>query len=442
LVTGENTLVVTVTAADGETTQDYTVTLVVALNTDASLATFTINGEDVADGDSISVPANTGAVEVVAVATDANATIDIAGGDALEAGDNSVVVTVTAADGETVETYTVTVTVELSTETGVSEILVDGQVAIDNDVILASDPSATEVDVTVTTIDENATVDISGNTELVAGDNTITIVVTAPSGDERTYTITLRTKGLSGNAKLSSLVVGGNLINLANDTASVSLPAGSNYVSVIPTAQDSAASIAVIGNKALAVGDNTVTVRVTAPDGKTTKEYTVIVTVAALSTNVNLSSILVNGTSVASGGTLTVAAGAAYAQIVATAEDSTAVISYSGFKNLVAGNNTATIRVTAAAGNYFEYNITLVVPTLSNDTSLKLFTIEGFNMLGKSKLTVLPGTSKLHVSAQANFAGASVSISGRDIVAGINTVTVTVTAADGSTRTYTVQVKA
>jgi hypothetical protein len=73
---------------------------------------------------------------------------------------------------------------------------------------------------------------------------------------------------------------------------------------------------------------------------------------------------------------------------------------------------------------------------------LKSFTIEGFNMLNKSKLKVLAGTTKLHISAQANNAGASVSITGRDIVAGVNTVTVTVTAADGSSKSYVVKVRA
>ena len=40
-----NELVVTVTAADGETTQVYSVTLVVAASTDTSLAVFTVNGQ-------------------------------------------------------------------------------------------------------------------------------------------------------------------------------------------------------------------------------------------------------------------------------------------------------------------------------------------------------------------------------------------------------------
>jgi hypothetical protein len=83
----------------------------------------------------------------------------------------------------------------------------------------------------------------------------------------------------------------------------------------------------------------------------------------------------------------------------------------------------------------------LRVETLSNDKTLKSFSIEGFNVLGKSKLTVASGTRKLRVSAQANNSGASVSISGRDILPGSNNVVVTVTAADGTSTSYTVIVK-
>ena len=439
---GANSLVVTVTAADGTTTQDYNVTLNVALNTDTSLTVFRANGANVQDGDSITLPPYTAAIDVVATANDSNANVEIAGADALVPGDNTVTVTVTAADGTTVQVYTLTVTVALSRETGVAEILVDGQVAFEKDVILASDPTATEVSVDVTTVDENATVEVTGNTDLVLGNNVITIVVTAPSGDQRTYTITYRTKGLSGNAKLKTLLVGGSAIDLTTENPSVSLPAGSKYVSVIATPEDSSAVISISGNKALTVGANTVSISVTAQDGKTVKQYQVSVQVAALSTNTNLSSIKVNGVSVTDGSSITLVAGARYAEVVAVAEDSSANIEYLNNKALVNGSNSVVIRVTSAAGTTKDYGVTLVVPSLSNDTSLKTFTIEGFNVLGKGKLSVLPGTAKLHVTAIATNSGASITVTGRDIHSGVNDVVVTVTAADGTSQTYTVKVKA
>ncbi len=440
---GDNDLVVTVTAADGETVQEYKVNLLVTLSSDTSLSVFTIGGVAVEDGSDLELPANTTEIEVIATPTDENATAEVTGADALVGGDNVIEVTVTAADGETVQVYQVNVVVLLSTQTGVSEILVGGETALDGDVILTTDLEVTEVDVEVTTIDENATVEVTGNTELVLGDNVITITVTAPSGDTREYTVTYRIGGLPGNAKLTSLVVGGSSIDLTVAEPTITLPAGSKFAAVIAATEDESATYKVEGNKNLAAGNNSVTITVAAADGKTVRVYTVKVVVASLSSNTGLAMIYLNGFSVLANSNNTVTAGARYAEVIAQASDAaTANVSYSGNTNLVAGNNDVVIRVTAQNGNFAEYHINVIVPALSADTSLKSFTIEGFNMIGKSKLRVLPGTTKLHVSAQANDAGASVSITGRDIVAGENTVTVTVTAADGTSQSYVVKVRA
>ncbi|NBR62239.1 MAG: hypothetical protein EBT86_11525, partial [Actinobacteria bacterium] len=418
-----------VTSADGEEIQVVTVTLFVLLNDDTSLSTFTVNGSDVEDGSDVSLPPYTDAVEVVATATDPDAQVEIVGADSLNVGDNLLEVTVTAQDG-TVEVYRVNLFVATSSETGVSEILVDGRVAVDKDIILGTDLEMTEVEVEVTTIDENAIVEISGNTDLVLGDNLITIVVTAPSGDTRDYVVTFRLGGLEGNAKLANLQIGNKAISLTDENLNVNLPAGTRFVSVLATPQDSAASVKVTGNKNLVVGTNVVTITVKAADGKTTRVYSVNVTVDELSNDTSLSSILVNGQSVEAGATVQLVAGSAYAETLAIPSSQSSSVSYSGFKNLVLGNNVGTITVRAASGQTQDYKINLFVPALSSDTTLKVFTIEGFDVLKKSKLFVSPGTTKLHISAQANSEGSSVTIS-----------TVTVTAADGSTASYTVIVK-
>lgn len=443
---GENSLIVTVTAADGETTAEYTVTLFVLLSDDTSLATFTITSGDlvfeVEDGSDVELPPYTTDVSVEAVATNADAQVEVSGADALQPGANEIQVTVTAADGETIKVYTVFVNVLISTETGVSEIIVNGTTAIDGDVVLSTDLELTEVDVEVTLVDENAAFEVTGNTDLVKGDNLITITVTAQSGDVAEYKVIFRLGGLPGNAKLKSLIVAGNTINLTAVEPSITVPAGTRTVSVIPSAEDESASIKVTGNTDLVVGENTVKVTVTATDGKTVREYLVKVNVQALSSNTNIGVIRVNGVSVASGDRVTLVPGAKFAEVTATAQDSAATISYSGTKNLVAGDNTATITVRAANGATATYTVVLVVPALSSDTSLKTFSIEGFNMLNKTRLSVPAGTAKLRITAQANSAGASVSIAGREIKAGINFVVVTVTAADGTVATYTVRVKA
>jgi hypothetical protein len=438
---GENTVTVTVTAADGETIKVYTVTLNVAFSSDTSLSEFTLNGEAIEDGAVIEVPAATESVEVVAVATDENATVDIVGADALQAGENTIEVTVTAANGDTF-VYSITVNVLLSTETGVTEILLGGEPVLDGGVVLSLDLELTEVDVEVTTVDENATVDVTGNTELVLGDNIITIVVTAPSLDTREYTVTFRIGGLPGNANLESLSVGGSKLNLTETSWTVSLPAGSKSTPVIAVAEDQSATVNVSGHKALAGGANEITITVTGADGSTQRFYTVAVNVAELSNNTALAFLSLNGTNIGIDSDNTVAAGSRYAEVIGTPADATATVRYSGNKNLVDGNNDVVIRVTAANGDFVDYHINVIVPVLSSDVTLSSFKIQGFNVLGKAKITVAKGTTKLHVSAIANAAGASVSISGREIQPGFNYLIVTVTAADGSSQTYTVRVKA
>jgi hypothetical protein len=231
------------------------------------------------------------------------------------------------------------------------------------------------------------------------------------------------------------------VVNLAVATTTLSVIAGTRFVPVIANAQDSVASVIVSGNKDLIEGLNVVTVKVTAADAKTVRVYRVNVVVLAISKNTKLKSLSVNGSLVSVGDTVTLYAGTKFAQVSGLAEDGDASVSYTGFKNLKVGNNLVTVTVQAPAGNSASYNVNLFVPAVSNDATLKTFTIEGFNVLTKSKLTVLSGTRKLHVTALANFSGASVSIKGKDIVPGRNTLTVTVTAADGTVAKYVVIVK-
>jgi hypothetical protein len=438
---GENVVTITVTAVDEETIEVYTVILDVAFSADTSLSEFTANGEAVEDGSEIELPANTTEIEIVAVPTDENAEVEITGADSLVPGDNTVEVKVTAPNGDTL-IYTLFVLVVLSSDNSFSEILVNGEAVADGDVVLTTDLEMTEVDVEVSTNDENATVEITGNKELVLGDNLITIVITAANFESREIKVTFRVGGLPGNVKLESLNVAGTRIDLEASSYSVNVPAGTKTAPVIAFTQDDSSKIKVEGNRNLVAGANTVTITVTAADGVTTRAYTVTVNVAALSSNSSLSSLKVNGVSVADGATVSLPAGSGFADCVAVPEDSGATVTYTGNKNLVTGNNPVVVKVTAADGTFTNYTMTLTVPALSGDKSLSTFTIQGFNVLGKSRITVLPGTTKLKVTAIATAPGASVTITGRDIQPGLNDVVVTVTAADGTSQTYTVRVKA
>jgi gliding motility-associated-like protein len=128
---------------------------------------------------------------------------------------------------------------------------------------------------------------------LNAGQNTITIIVTAQDGvSTKTYTLTA-TRAPSTNANLSVLVF--NKLGALNPvfavgTTSYTVGAGNSVTSVTVTAKtgDATATIKINGASVtsgtasapipLSIGANTVTTVVTAQDGTTTKTYTVTVT--------------------------------------------------------------------------------------------------------------------------------------------------------------------
>ena len=162
--------------------------------------------------------------------------------------------------------------------------------------------STSSVTVTPAVVDPNATVTVNGTTVanrtasgpvmLSVGDNTITVVVKAQNGvTKQTYTVTV-TRAQSTEAYLANLSVqGANLspsfaYNTLSYTAGVAFSTPS--VTVTPAVVDPTATVTVNGTTVanrtasgpvmLSVGDNIITIVVTAQDGVTTQTYTVTVT--------------------------------------------------------------------------------------------------------------------------------------------------------------------
>ena len=118
---GANTVEVMVTAEDGTTMETYTVTVTV-LSSDATLESLTLSGLELAPvfdpattAYTATVDASVEATTVSATATHPSATIMGDGEMPLTVGENTVEVMVTAEDGTTTMTYTVTVTVLMAT---------------------------------------------------------------------------------------------------------------------------------------------------------------------------------------------------------------------------------------------------------------------------------------------------------------------------------------
>jgi len=437
LVTGENLLTVTVTAADGETVQVYTLILNVPLNNNTELAKFTINGAEVLDGDIFDVETGDSAVVVVAETVDPNATVAIVGADNLIIGENTLVVTVTAADGETTQEYTITLVLS-SNDTSLQSLLVNGLETVAGDVVtLPSD--ATSVDVEVTPTDENAQFVVVGADELILGDNPVTVSVIAQDGTKKDYTFTVRVGGASSDTGLTSLTLNGQEVV---NGQTVQLPSRTTSVNIVAVTRDSAATVRIVGRTGLVVGENTVQVIVTAGDLKTVRTITLKAVVAPLSDNTNLSEFSVNGVTAVDGGTIELPPLTRNVNVIAKTQDVEATTVINGRSNLLDGNNTLTVVVTAANGTSKTYTVTLFVRPISTDTALKSLTVDGKSAAPDGVVLVAPGTTAVPVVAVANSIRSTVLITGTTgLRLGDNSVAVLITAESGASKLYKVTVR-
>ena len=325
LAVGSNVIAVEVTAEDGETTKTYTVTVTRAaapLSNDATLSGLTLSGVDFGTFD----PATTGyAADVVhgvsettvtptvnddgaADAVKLDGVADADGTVGLAEGSNVIAVEVTAEDGETTKTYTVTVTraaPALSNDATLSGLALSG---VD---FGAFDPATTEyaadVDngvsettVTPTLNDDGAAyavkldgvADSGGTVSLAEGSNVITVEVTAEDGETaKTYTVTVTRAAPppSNDATLSSLTLSGApfAFDPAIESYEVSVGHEVEQTTITAETNNEAASYEVAlvlagsyedGTVGLAVGANNIVLVVKAADGETMKSYTVTVT--------------------------------------------------------------------------------------------------------------------------------------------------------------------
>ena len=274
------------------------------------------------------------------------------------------------------------------------------QPAFSSDVANYSVEVATAVtSVTVTARPQNAgaTVSINGQPTTnqsvslnAAGSSTaIPIVVTAVSGSQNTYIVTVNRTALGGNNNLRGLTVSpGPLVPaFAASTVSYTVNVASTVASVAVTAQpqDAGATVSINGqpttNQSVslnAAGSSTaIPIEVTAPNGSQ-KTYTVVVNRAAivLSGNNNLSALVVSAgafvpafaaTTTSYG--LTVPNSTADTTVTATVADSTATLTINGSPAtsgvaapsiaLAVGQNSITIVVTAGNGAMNPYTVTI-----------------------------------------------------------------------------------
>jgi hypothetical protein len=390
---GENSLVVSVTSLDGENTAEYTVTLNVALSSDTSLATFTVNGTEVTDNGVLNLDPYTTEVEVVVEPTNADATFEIEGGVELQVGANDLLVTVTAANGETTRTYTVNLNVLLGDDVELATFQINGEDVSDGDSITL-EYGTESAEITAEPVRESTTAEVTGADTLITGRNVVKILVTAEDGNFRLYRLIVIV-AQNTDTSLESLTVGGQDAT----GGSVTLPAGSRaaFVSVLTT--DPFATFAVDGGTDLVAGDNAITVTVTAADGETTEEYVITATVeeTVMGTEVGVNSITVAGQD-GLAGSIEVGVGTRAVRVIVETTDPFASFTVDGNIDLQPGENTVTITVTAADGETTaDYVVIVIIPELSDDTSTELLTVNGLEVADGDSIDLASGTSRVSV---------------------------------------------
>ena len=447
LIPGENRVEIYVTAEDGVTIVRYDLTLVVSEDDDATLDSLKINGVVVSDGDTVELPYQTSSVNVGVFVNDPDASYVVDGGSDLIQGDNDLIVTVTAPDNKTVLKYTLNLHVGDPDVTLKTLKFNGANLSVDSTVETYSLTNTLEL----ATTDSRAKFSIDGATfnaatgalTLEAGSNEITITVT---GDDKAttadYTFTVLKAGFAVDFEGNN----GDAVDVAAGS-NVTVPANTASVTVDVTAPVAGSIVEVEGNRDLELGVNQVYVVITYPDlHVVTTNFTVTVLPAstALSTfTVNDDAVVLNGTT----GTMTLDAGTTSVEVAVETVDENATYSIVGDNGLVLGNNVLTVRLVTSDGQVVLYTVTLIVPASTN-AGFDAISINGVEYKDEDLVEVNAGVIDVQVDTQeshatvaitgavtANTVGGNIAINNGVITAsGYVSVTVVVTAQDGVTK--------
>jgi ELWxxDGT repeat protein len=317
---GSNFVSIVVTAPN-DITKTYTIN-VTKVSSNANLSNLFIFGGALSPSFANNIASYTTSVgnavtslRLVPIAADVTSTIKVNGNTVvsgnistaipLSVGSNIITTTVTAQDGTTTNTYSINANRAASSNANLVGLTISSgilaPVFVTNTTSYTASVGNAVSSITLTpilsdvtaTLTVNGTILASGNTPasvpLIVGSNVITVTITAQDGiTTSTYTINV-TRAVSSNANLASLTLSSGTLapifaaGTTSYTASVDNAVSS--VTVTPTLSDVNASLAVnnvtlaSGNTSAAiplnVGNNTVTIAVTAQDGITVNTYTI-----------------------------------------------------------------------------------------------------------------------------------------------------------------------
>ncbi|MES2063738.1 MAG: cadherin-like beta sandwich domain-containing protein [Bacteroidota bacterium] len=523
-----NRIRVVVTAADGVTTQTYTINVTreaPVLSNIASVSNFTLDpvsslvSTTGAAGVNYvtSVSAGMSSISLKTTAQQADATIRVNGNVvtsgvfsdpiALNAGPTVINISITAQDGVTVKTYSITVN-RTGSNNALASFNLDPASTLLTTTGSASVNYVTSVSASVSSISlktiaqqADAVIRVNGNVvtsgvlsdpiALNAGPTVINISITAQDGvTVKTYSITVNRTG-SNNALVSgfSLDPGSSFFSTTG-SASVnyvtSVSAGVSSISLKTTAQQADAVIRVNGNVvasgvfsgpiALNNGPTVINISITAQDGVTVKTYSITVNRtgsnnALANFSLDPVSSLFSTTGSASVNYIaSVSAGVSSISLKTTAQQADAEIRVNGnivtngvFSGPIALNSGATvinISITAQDGVTVKtYSIT-INRTGSNIASVSNFTLDPASTLltttgdaGVNYVTsVSAGVSSVSLKTTAQQADATIRVNGNVVTSAVfsdpialnsgpTVINISITAQDGVTvKTYSITI--
>lgn len=471
-----------------------TITDPVPASTNANLSALSVTNQTISPAFnkditnySLTVPYSVSSITVNATKEDSKATLTGTGSKSLSVGNNTIQVVVTAEDGVTKKTYTINVTREedntptASGDNNLTDLSVSGYTispTFDKDITnysVSIPNEATEVIVNATKSDSKAKVEISGNTNLKVGVNTVTVKVTAENGSVKTYTIEVTrrekdttTPTLDSDATLSRLYIGGYTLNPTFNknvnvyTIYVGEAVGGLNVEAIPTS--SKATVQVTGNMGWKYGMNHVSIVVTAENGN---KNTYVINVNrkdpnaddsdSKSSDTTLSELSIAGAELSpafnkntNNYTVTVPYDMETLDITATASDKNAKVEIIGNEDLKVGVvNTIQIQVTAEDGSIGIYTINATRSGIASNTDLKILSVNGFAISPSFDKTILTynvkvdyKTDSLDLTAIAENEQAEVEITGNEnFKVGNNVVLIKVTDENGFMKVYQINVE-
>ena len=449
----------------------------------------------------VNVANNITEIKLTPTVNDANATVKVKGVDVISGsesgalplvvGSNLIPVLVTGSDGTATKNYNVTVNREnLSDATLASIILNNGTLstAFDPEVLTYTatvSPNASTTQVKALSADSLSEVKVNGvivthgnysdNITLPYGSSTIAISVTARDNTLKQYTLTVNRTAPVNNISLSDLsITPGTLARgsgtdtftakVSNSTGSIKLKAAiSNPTATLKLNGQALAQSTYSDAVSLNVGVNTINLEVTAQDGVTKRNITVLVTRAA-SSNVTLSDIALSSGTLARVGnsdtfSATVSSAVTNVMLKASVGHPNATLKLNGQQfaqgifslpvNLATGVNTLNLEVTAEDG-VTKRNITvLVTRPVSTSTALAQLDVTPGTLVRGSAVdnyTVAVGnaTSSITLRAATAHPYATIKLNGQPLAqgvysnpvpltVGVNNLILNITAEDGTT---------